>query len=844
MTMFLNDLLSSLHLTEDDRISLQKKRGFHDLNIEKFKLKSCGLYIKQSLNRFKESELLKYKIIDTNGNINPQLLRNNILIPYLDRHGNVEKIRPHKLGFKSDPVLVYSDYHFNRDNENLVLTEGEFKAIAGYQYGLNIVGIPGIGTFSKNLFPDLLSFISNSKVKNITIMFDREIKDNPDFENFKPDWKDRYYTEIYSYVMARKLHEQGFTVKIAEFPIEWMINGKADFDSILADGKSKSDLISCINDAHEPEKYFNILKGRMTDSTHFQFVDKKIRHIGRKRSVIRWANKYFLPSEDDDTQIEKPISNFTIDILATYYDQTTNEIKREIQFTNEFGEISKPKIIDPAQMSSLNGFKNFCYSNGNFMYFGTENHLLHIWENEFASDEGAQIYECDHVGKLELSDCKDDIWIFKNIMFYNDSEVHADDNGIFWYGNKGFKIKSLDGSSDASSVNICQVPDLRTEEIKLEDIKTNLASICGEHAKMLIGWAVFSIIKPYLKQFNDVTPYPFLYGEKQTGKTTVCQIVMGLFGLPDFGTTFTDITKVAITRLMSYYSYIPLWIDEFSNDVKIQSYEPHLKSVYNRMPVIKGTRNAFGVSSYPIRSGLLMSGETIPTMDAVKQRSVLMPMRVDRSSSNNLKWLQKNKKKLSYFIYHVTKNRMEIAAKADAQIEKYYSAMDSLDNVTDIRIPKHLSLFAGCYKALFNDPDAEFNEYLLRTIDKQSSFTDRDEVFQFFEDMAVLYADNEIDKNYIKVEKWQGKYCGFIWYSAIYDKWKERYGKTKEIHAKDSLKETILSRDYVLGDFRVRMNGAQKRCMIIDLGNVNEQIRDFFVSVSDTFTKAEMDNEE
>lgn len=840
MQSFLNDFLSSLHLTEDDRNTLQKKRGFHDLNIEKFSLKSCGLYIKQVINRFKEQDLVKNKIMDSNGNVNPQLLRNNILIPYKDRSGLVEKIRPHKLGFKSDPVMVFSDFHFDRiESDTLVLTEGEFKAIAGFQYGLNIVAIPGIGTFCKNLFPDLLSFISNSKIKNIIIMFDREIKDNPEFENYKPDWKDRYYTEIYSYVMAKKLEESGFVTKIGEFPKEWMSKGKADFDSVLASGVSKSDLLTCMAGSIDADTYLKVIQSRL-DPYHWEFVSKKIKHIGRKRNLIRWANKYFLPQEDDDTEIDKPISNFTIDILATYYDQATDQLKREIQFTNEFGEKSKPKIIDPSQMTSLNAFKNFCYSNGNFMYYGNESMLLHIWENEFASDEGVMIQECDHIGKVEIPDSKDDVWIFKNIMFYNDTEVQPDDNGIFWHNNKGFKIKSLDGSSEASAISICQIPEVKTAELSLEDIKDNMVAISGNHAKMILGWAAFSVLKPYLKEFNDVTPYPFLYGEKQTGKTTMCQVVMGLFGLPDFGTTFTDITKVAITRLMSYYSYIPLWIDEFSNDSKIQGYEPHLKSVYNKMPVIKGRREAFGVSSYPIRSGLIMSGETIPTMDAVKQRCVLLAMRINQSSSKNLKWLQRHKKDLSYFLYYVVKNRIQLAKKADHHIKKYYSAMEQLENVTDIRIPKHFSLFAGCFRSVFENQDAEFNTYLLSMIDKQAGFTSRDEVFQFFEDLFVLHADGQINKDYVKVERINGKYCGVVWYGGTYDKWKERYGKVKEIHAKDSLKEVILSRDYVLSMQRIRINGAQKQCLIINLEEAPPTIKDFFVSISDEFTKSEI----
>jgi hypothetical protein len=575
------------------------------------------------------------------------------------------------------------------------------------------------------------------------------------------------------------------------------------------------------------------------EDLHWQFIDRKIRNAGRKRNVIRWANKYFIPTEEDDSKIDRPISNFVIDITATYFDKAADQIKREIIITNEFGDKTKPRIIDPVQMSSVAGFKTFCYSQGNFMYYGNEKNLMEIWESEFASDEGNSIYEIDHIGRIDIIDefNKQDMWITKNILFCEEQEIHADDNGIFWVGDKGIRYLSLDTSNDNMDSSVCQTPEIRTQELDLKEVCYHMTKLVGESGKLLIGWAVFSLIRPYLKRFNDVTPYPFLYGEKQTGKTTACQILMALFGLPDFGTTFTDITKVAITRLMAYYSYIPVWIDEFSNDHRVQSYEPHLKSVYNRMPVMKGTRAAFGLASYPIRSGLLMSGETIPTMDAVKQRSVLLPMRIDRNSSASLRWLETNKKELSYFAYYVIKNRRKLAKEADAHISKYYDAISDLEGIDDIRIPKHFSLFAGCYKALMPEIDAPFNKWMVGIIDKQKVFTKNDEIFQFFEDMTVLYVDRTINDNYVAFEKIDGYECGVMWFNGIYDKWKEKYGKVKEIHARESLREAMKSRSYFWKEKRTRVKGEQRPCIIIKLHDADPTIKDFFQSLAPETTK-------
>ena len=134
MAGLLDEFVGALTLTDEDRASLRKRRGFFDPLIDSLKFKSCGLYIRDICGRFSDTDLKRHKIMAENGQINKQLLRPNILIPYISSKGEIYKIRPHKLGFKGDPVALYSEFTFNKESQDLIITEGEFKSAAAFQY--------------------------------------------------------------------------------------------------------------------------------------------------------------------------------------------------------------------------------------------------------------------------------------------------------------------------------------------------------------------------------------------------------------------------------------------------------------------------------------------------------------------------------------------------------------------------------------------------------------------------------------------------------------------------------------------------------------------------------------
>ena len=261
-----------LILNPRDRDILAKKRGFTKETIEKLGYRTNnranGTYIEELT--YPREQLIQLGILQvwrSRPEPNAQLLGKGItgekdddgdplwdwnepiIIPYLDAEGHAFYLRPHKGGLRQErdeydedfsssevycPFLL-SDLAENYDG-TVIITEGEFKAGAAFQARVPCIAIPGISFGkNKNYRKKLVELLHRYKATNIVVMFDNEVKDDPQFrDRFKPDPYDRHDTEMWALYLARDLKEEFESVMVGLLPNEWRIDGKADIDGALA----------------------------------------------------------------------------------------------------------------------------------------------------------------------------------------------------------------------------------------------------------------------------------------------------------------------------------------------------------------------------------------------------------------------------------------------------------------------------------------------------------------------------------------------------------------------------------------------------------------------------------
>jgi len=200
-----------------------KNRGLTVDTIEKFQLGFCSTeFYDEYTNKLAEDAGILYQ--------NYPVLSNRITIPYLvdgkttDLRGRVlDSVFSYKENTPTYTSLVGSHsargatFLFNHDiidkNDELILTEGEFKAIVGYQYGFPVIATPGIFGWQKG-WSKLL------KGKKVTLA--------PDFDRISG-------LRSPAYLMTKMLVKEIPNLKIAL--LQWMLsNDKVDIDSLLVSG--------------------------------------------------------------------------------------------------------------------------------------------------------------------------------------------------------------------------------------------------------------------------------------------------------------------------------------------------------------------------------------------------------------------------------------------------------------------------------------------------------------------------------------------------------------------------------------------------------------------------------
>ena len=165
-------IIQGLVLSDSDRSSLKSKRGFGDDVIDKMMLRTGGGLVAE-MPFIKDLDYIE------------ALHHPNIVIPYFNSEGRIHHLRPHKGGIAGLPSEVYVPWFMGKEMfdkpERLVIAEGEFKAVASCVMGVPAISVPGISSFGKTKFEDLLKVIREISPSSVVICLDKEVKDNPKY---------------------------------------------------------------------------------------------------------------------------------------------------------------------------------------------------------------------------------------------------------------------------------------------------------------------------------------------------------------------------------------------------------------------------------------------------------------------------------------------------------------------------------------------------------------------------------------------------------------------------------------------------------------------------------------
>ncbi|MHB1455610.1 MAG: hypothetical protein ACYC0V_01710 [Armatimonadota bacterium] len=220
-------LCVNLKLSEEDKKAITAERGIR--KIEQFGVKIC----------YKAGELLKgrfaeYKLIASglycrkDGRLltHATIADGRIIIPYRDDNDRIEYIRSRRSMSNSSQVKYLGPINGQASRRIwgiipphiriLVVTEGEFKAMAAIEKGISTVSLPGMGV----AHGELVERLKISNVTGVIICFDTQVEHQRDIDHCA------------AALSRRIIIETGIRTAIAHLPLE-SDGRKMDIDSYL-----------------------------------------------------------------------------------------------------------------------------------------------------------------------------------------------------------------------------------------------------------------------------------------------------------------------------------------------------------------------------------------------------------------------------------------------------------------------------------------------------------------------------------------------------------------------------------------------------------------------------------
>lgn len=773
-----NWIVQETPLLDQHRKELTEIRGFSPETIAKTKIRSTGQHFieitERIKNHFTEKELIAARILIEKGTevrMNPMLLEERLLIPYMDQAGDVYHLRPHKLGFEGINIEIYQEANLAGEPSEIILTEGELKAAAGMQYGIPTIAIPGIASFSDQHFGKLAETLNRlmdkTKKKRIIIMFDNEVKNDPAFtKRFKDEPMKRYDTQFYAVYMAKRLEKENFEVRIGHLPDSWRQDGKIDIDGALAQKKTYGEMLKVMENAKSGYEYLGeldheaqrILKIKLARKYFHSRVSKQFGHYEAVRTGKGGA------------ETMAPISNFILNVVATY--RTAEGVIRDVRLVNELGENSGIFSIKGEEMQDAAAFNSFCYNHGNFMWWGTKDDLREVWKDEFIKDDGRHIYEPDHVGWVE----SERVWLFQNVAITDDGkEYHPDKNGIFWINSKGIKPVALQIGYGRNGIPE-GLPSLYLHEFDVKEFMDRLADTIGRE-QMLVVMGLVSAM-PFMEEIHDLHGcFPFLFfdGKRGSGKSSIAEWVASLAGMPNAGRMASDTTSVAVQRYLAYYSCLPFFIDEYRNEKKVKDKDGLFRNIYNRQGAGKGIKANFGIREAKIRGTLIFAGEDVPTDNAFSARcmEVFVSENQREGRANHYNWMMANQEKFSRHFYNVLKAKPALQGRFQTELQQNVDHLRSMKDLNP-RVAVNYSIVVTALDVVLGIKDRAFAEWILvqaRRVKKESDKTHA--LAEFLEGLVYLKQTKEIDEHFYDYTMADKKI--WLWFDGAMNKYMEHF---------------------------------------------------------------------
>jgi DNA primase len=616
-------------------------------------------------------------------------------------------------------------------------------------------------------------------------------------------------------------------------------------------------LIDCIPDDEDISKILRVLepfKERMVlinNSLQFEIALEYVReHFKKGKSVANFLAKQFEKARLDQVansdylstlpyfeqngcyyhrQNKGPvnISNFKVTIkdIILYADELTYRC----DLKSVAGELAENVQFGPAERVDVRKFRTKAVSVGAFHFTGRDNELSGVWQYEESRSKARQVHYIQHYGNIQ----HENLWLFDNCAI-KDGQIYKREKGsdFIAIGKKQYlpyEVRVYSGATPKLNLtddySTAFVQDIANKFHRMMDSKAS-GAIDSYAGYLFLGFLPAIIYSDEIYARHGFFPFLFNYGQPQTGKTVVMELLLASFGFISKGESWPSATEPGTYQFLEQLSSLPCWYDEFLNDKTFKNLLGTVKNIYNRTGAGKGGLVRRTIRE--VKGCLWLSGEDNPANEAVLSRSVIFRFSaINAFKTKAYKFLDKNKGMLSMITRNLLLEKTEDkAAELLQSIDSYRDFIADRADQIDPRAAINHAIPAASLQMLGIDVPEEFEDYLVKHAQNTMRFKDEEKPqYHFFNEMNYLYSRG-ILKNVVQYDETENE-IHIQFQSVIKTVQKELRTRNESLRVKASSVEDYLKEMLAYtGQDRKYFTNDRRRCMVFEYGKLPENIKE------------------
>ena len=408
--------------------------------------------------------------------------------------------------------------------------------------------------------------------------------------------------------------------------------GKTPDPAIVAKVMREIAPLIAMRDEEEQPAIIGILKKYVGTSTMWKQVIKtvtqeeesKTKRDGYSAEQLKMIDVYGFCMSHNTYHIQasadsgwREVSNFVLEPL--FHIESTVNAKRLYRLRNNRGVV-KVLEIPQKDLVSLSAFKTRVESFGNFLFTGSDTDLNKI---------KAYLYEatksCKEIERLGWQ--KEGFFAWSNGLTLESGEfLPIDELGTVTLGKESYYMPALSEyykndeelfNYERSFINIDNSADLWT-------LAKMMRECYGDNAVVGLGFYLATLFRDIV--FEKFGEFPLLnvFGQKNTGKTTMAMTLMRLFTNSNKpGDVLETTTAPGLAQNLRISCNSLFHIDEYKNSVEYNKIEV-LKAIYNskgrtRMNWEKGRQS----ETTQVDCGVILTGQEMPNADPALFRRLI-----------------------------------------------------------------------------------------------------------------------------------------------------------------------------------------------------------------------------